>query len=146
MAKAQGLGQFCPLLEAQLMKECGTLDAYCHWHAGSPQSDHGWAIGMAQWHLCYQYPDWLTAHGFRCYHGDISKIRDLFYVENPQMRDWRYQVSKYLGDIRAKMVAYRTRNASSSLRQQLLAAIDSWNANPSYVPSILKIAENLPSF
>lgn len=132
MSTEYGLHDFCPLLIAHLTTECGSMDEYCGWTPGSYRSDAGLAIGIAQFHLCYRYTDWMKENHFGCPHGNPKKagpIRDKFFQDFPEMKDWRGQARKYLGEIQAKA-------GSNPTEWSVRRAIDTWNAAPDYMARI----------
>lgn len=144
MAKAEGLNN-CELMIAHLVSECGSMDEYCSWQKGSTKSDYGYAIGIAQWHVCWRHFDWANKHGYcwkdkdgRMHHGisNAPKMRDHFFNDFPEMRDWRFQAKRYIGEIRSCMDEFRT----------LDFCIDTWNSDPSYMKRVyskLHVAQSL---
>lgn len=110
MAKAEGFSDAdCTLMIAHLYKECGSMSETCNWKAGSQSNDYGYAIGIAQWHVCWQYPDWAIKNGY-CWrtntggmgHGisNAEKMREHFFRDFPEMTDWRGQARKYIAQMK----------------------------------------------
>jgi hypothetical protein len=138
--KGDTLADHCDLLIGHLLKECSSMSETCDWHPTGPRrntNDKGWAIGLAQWHLVWQYPDWLKQNGFAYRPGDYAytaRVREKFFADHPELKDWRGQVRKYLADIQAKIAGH------AETRKAVLAAIDSWNADPGYVPAVRCLA------
>lgn len=129
MAKEQGFSDNdCIIMIAHLQTECGSMDEYCGWTEGSYRSDAGLAFGIAQWHLCYREADWMRKNKFGCPHGNpkkAAKIRDKFFADNPDMKDWRKQAERYIREM-------KTCTANKKLRQ----CIDNWNAHPDYMKRV----------
>lgn len=129
MAKAEGFtDKDCVTMIAHLLTECGSMDEYCGWTPGSMRSDAGLAFGIAQWHLCYREVEFLRKHKFGCPHGNprkAEKIRNTFFTENPDMKDWRKQAERYIREM-------KTCTETKKLRQ----CIDNWNAHPSYMKRV----------
>lgn len=136
MAKDYGLYEHRVLLIAHLLRECGSMTEFCDWTRGKASNDGGWAFGIAQWHLCYREWDWLHSKGWAYYDNagrkqcrwnvDISKVRDLYFAEHPEMTDWRKQATRYLTEI--KDLVDRGHSMAS--------AIDTWNSNPAYMKHV----------
>ena len=129
MAKAEGFtDKNCVMMIAHLTTECGSMDEYCGWTAGSYRSDAGLAFGLAQWHLCYREAPWMKENKFGCPHGSpkkAGKIRDKFFQDHPDMKDWREQAKRYIREMK-----------SCTERKTLRQCIDSWNAHPDYMKRV----------
>lgn len=129
MAKESGFSdKDCIMMIAHLQTECGSMDEYCGWIEGSYRSDAGLAFGIAQWHLCYREAGWMKENKFGCPHGNPRKagvIRDKFFSDHPDMRDWRKQAERYIREMQACTETKRLRQC-----------VDSWNANPAYMSRV----------
>jgi hypothetical protein len=136
MAKDYGLYDHRVLLIAHLLRECGSMTEFCDWKPGKATNDDGWAFGIAQWHLCYREWDWLYSKGWAYYDSagvkqcrwnvDITKVRDAYFSEHPEMTDWRKQAERYLREISGGITRYGT----------VTAVVDSWNSNPAYMKHV----------
>lgn len=129
MAKTEGFtDKNCVMMIAHLQTECGSMDEYCGWTKGSYRSDAGLAFGIAQWHLCYREAEWMKENKFGCPHGNPKKagvIRDKFFADHPDMKDWRKQAERYIREMK-----------SCTATKQLRQCIDNWNAHPSYMKRV----------
>jgi hypothetical protein len=70
----------------------------------------------------------MKENKFGCPHGNPKKaaiIRDKFFKDHPEMKDWRGQVKKYLGEMR-----------ECTEKRTLSSCIDSWNAHPAYMSRV----------
>lgn len=135
-------------LLAHLLRECGQLSEYCGWTKGKESNDGGWAIGMAQWHLCYREWDWLKENGWAYYDStgrkqcrwniDIEKVRNKFFAEHPEMKEWRNQVKRYIREIKgyADGKIEHFGESDANYRQAYIDAVDVWNANPKYLGQV----------
>lgn len=90
-------------LLAHLAQECGALSEDCGWIVGSPKSDYGWAIGIAQWHIPHRYPDWMKKRGIKYTREPkaVAAMRELFYADHPEMLNHFNQLRKYLGEMQS---------------------------------------------
>lgn len=125
MSKDYGLYDHRTLLIAHLLRECGSMTEFCGWSPGKASNDHGWAFGIAQWHLAYREAPWLKSRGFTT-RSNISKVREAYFADHPDMKDWRNQAKRYLREIQA----------ATERLGSVEAAVDSWNANPSYMTHV----------
>lgn len=129
MAKESGFSDSdCVMMIAHLYHECGSMDEYCGWTEGSYRSDAGLAFGIAQWHLCYRESAWMKENKFGCPHGNAKKagpIRDKFFNDHPEMRDWRKQAERYLREMK-----------SCTEKKKIRQCIDGWNAHPDYMVKV----------
>lgn len=136
MARAEGFtDNNCVTMISHLITECGSMTEFCDWEIGSSRSDNGWAFGIAQWHLCYREWDWLYSKGWAYYATDgskqcrwktpVTKMRDAYFSEHPDMMDWRGQAKRYI------------REMDGCTRTELLRfCIDKWNAHPDYMKRV----------
>ena len=143
MAKEYGLQEHCNMLIAHLYHECNAMTETCSWTPGSSRNDYGYAIGMAQWHVCWREYEWAhkkrpglpngycwkTKTGMAHDIKNAEKMRAEFFRDFPEMLDWRFQARRYLHEIsekaKPKITAYSVRRA-----------IDSWNSNPAYMSMV----------
>jgi hypothetical protein len=128
------------LLIAHLLRECGSMSEFCDWMPGKATNDHGFAFGIAQWHICYREYDWAHAprpdrpngycwkvNGKMQYRfADAPRMRDEYFASHPEMTDWRGQAKRYLAEIRDNLPRYGSVDA----------VIDSWNAGDSYMANV----------
>lgn len=140
MATDSGIGQYCHELIAHLSRECGSMTEYCDWTLGKASNDHGWAIGLAQWHIWYRYHDWAVQNHFTYTYkpAKVAAMRDKFFQDFPEMRDWRGQARKYIAEMAG----------CTSDGYSIWHCIDTWNANPAYLSQVrgqLKLASKLLS-
>ena len=123
------------LLIAHLFKECPAMTHDCAYRQGESRNDYGLAIGMAQWHMWYRYNDWMRDNGFQYTHnsGRVAQIRDQFYKDHPDMKDWRHQTRKYLKEMSDRLVT----------QGNIDSAIMSWNPNAGY-PYLVAVHNQVP--
>jgi hypothetical protein len=136
LAEKNGLKDSKELMVAHLLRECGSMTEECGWKPGKKSNDGGWAIGIAQWHLCYREWDWLYTKGWAYYDSrgikqcrwnvDIKKVRAEFFKDRPEMKTWQTQKERYITEIRDCKAKGKT----------VTACIDSWNANPAYMSHV----------
>ena len=133
MAKAEGFSdKDCILMIAHLYTENGSMSEDGGWKKGSSSNDYGYAIGIAQWHVCWRHPDWSIKHGY-CWrtegggmaHGisNASKMREHYFQDFPEMKDWRNQAARYIGELK---------NSGKPLKK----TIDDWNSHPDYMSRV----------
>jgi len=70
----------------------------------------------------------MRENHFGCPHGNPAKaapIRDKFFKDFPEMKDWRKQAERYIREMKDCTV-------SKKLRQ----CIDNWNASPDYMTRV----------
>ncbi len=108
------------------------MTEFCDWKPGKKSNDHGWAFGVAQWHLCYREQPWLLENKLvKVVHGrcvalvPITTIRDKFFASHPEMTTWQGQAKRYLTEIR-----------DCSQKKTVTACVDSWNAGPTYMNDV----------
>lgn len=116
MAKNKGFSEKeCPLLVAHLITENGAL-------AEDRHGDNGCSMGVIQWNTCVH---------------EGMKV-EKFFKNNPEWRDWRYQVTHYLNEITRRKAKY----------DSLTVALESWNfgGRPWYLQRIksnVRVANSL---
>ncbi len=128
MATDTGIGDYCHEMIAHLLRECGSMTEYCDWSPGKSSNDHGWAIGLAQWHIWYRYRDWAVRNHFAYTYtpAKVAAMREQFFHDFPEMNDWRGQARKYIAEMAGCTGDGHT----------IWHCIDTWNANPAYLSQV----------
>lgn len=119
-------------LMAHLFQECPVMTWDCAYKKGQARNDHGWSVGMAQWHIYWRHNEWVKENGYYYTHSKdyVANMRSNFFEDHPEMKDWRYQVRRYLTEMRDRIKS----------EGSIDGAILSWNrgAGWAYVSKVSK--------
>lgn len=132
MAKEAGFSdKDCTLMIAHLYQENGSMSEDGGWKKGDKSNDYGYAIGIAQWHVCWRHTEWAIKNGY-CWktkgggmaHGisNAAKMREHYFKDFPDMLDWRNQAARYIREMK-----------DCTAQKSLYACVDGWNSNPQYM-------------